>query len=300
MEEENKRRKTREDFETDSEWYTYDITHPEENVESGEDKNDESLSKPYPLIIVMCQKCGYIIDENELKPLPDENVPYEKRLECPKCHGRKFKQIKNKEEKDKILAERKRKEEKQNAEKVNFIKKTIAKLQIDIEELKEELDEELKNKKITPERYCALLINLTYNIYKYYRNDERMSLFYRVFYDFAHDTAVDKISSYYEGKNAEDALDALLADYNEVKDFDMIYLKKSLEYASESEIVAASSDISMNELEIKQDIKILEYKIDSQTKYNERLQEILDLDLERRNDIDEKFLFKELRRINGV
>ena len=80
----------------------------------------------------------------------------------------------------------------------------------------------------------------------------------------------------------------------------MIYLKKSLEYASESEIVAASSDISMDELEIKQDIKILEYKIDSQTKYNERLQEILDLDLERRNDIDEKFLFKELRRINGV
>ena len=64
MEEENKRRKTREDFETDSEWYTYDITHPEENVESDEDKNDESLSKPYPLIIVMCQKCGYIIDEN--------------------------------------------------------------------------------------------------------------------------------------------------------------------------------------------------------------------------------------------
>ena len=114
MEEENKAKKTRADFSTDSEWWTYKITHPDEfkNVEEQEDQKDEE--KPYPLLIVQCQnkECGYIIDENELNPKPDENIPYEKRLKCPKCGGRKFKNIKDKEEKEKILKDQKEKEKK--------------------------------------------------------------------------------------------------------------------------------------------------------------------------------------------
>ena len=168
--EENNTRKTRADFSTDSEWWTYKITHPQEFEEYNEVEEEEE-KKPYPLIIVQCQnkECGYIIDENELNPKPDETVPYDKRLKCPKCGSRKFKYIKDKAEKEKIISEQKRKEKKDKEEKIRFIKLTLDKLKNDLEKLKKELEEDLKNDKITPERYTALMINLTFNLYKYYR-----------------------------------------------------------------------------------------------------------------------------------
>jgi predicted nucleic acid-binding Zn-ribbon protein len=291
-------KKTRDDFSTDSEWYTYMITHEDEMKDENEDDIEDNKKK-FPLIIVECQKCGYIIDESELPNPPDENMPYENRLKCPKCGGRKFKQL-SKEEKEKIIRARKEKERKEKAEKLSFVKATLKKIGQELEELKEELDKELEQGNITPERYVALLINLVYNIYKYYRNDDRISMFYKDFRTFSYGISENVLSKYYEKEEVEETLDNLLKEYNEVKDFDLIYLNKSLNYAQDAEIVGNSSDIEIDKNEVFNDIKTLEYKIEQQENYNERLEEILQKDIVRKNDIDENSLFKELKRINGV
>lgn len=293
--EEGNSKKTRSDFSTDSEWYTYMITHPEEFEEN--DLEDEEDSKPkYPLIIVQCIKCGYIIDENEQNPLPDTNIEYEKRLKCPKCGGRKFKYIKSKEEKEKIIQSQKYKEKKKKEQDKRFIKATLDKIKDELKELREELEEKLKNGDITPERFSALMINLTYNIYKYYRYDDRMELFFSEFREYANNTSKNILKQYYEEHELDEKLDTILAEYNEVKEFDIIYLNHSLDYAKESETISQTSDIVVNESEVKADINRLEYEIESQEKYNEQVKELLEKEKEKAIEKEDNSLFKELKR----
>ena len=303
MEEEKKATKTRADFSTDSEWWTYKITHPQEFEEKNkEDEDEEKKDKPYPLIIVQCfnKNCGYIIDENELDPTPDETIPYDERLKCPKCGGRKFKYIKDKEEKEKIVKEQKEKEEKNKKDKIRFIKLNIKKIKEDLESLKKELEDDLKEGIITPERYAALMINLTFNLYKYYRHDERFTSFYSSFRDFAYETSNNVLSNFYEQEKLEKTLDEILKEYEEVKEFDIIYLNKSLEYSKNAEYQSNTTDIEVDRYEIQKDISQLEYKLEQQEKYNEKAKELLEKDKERCNEIDKSRFFGELRRINGI
>lgn len=299
--EETKTKKTRADFSTDSEWWTYKITHPDEFIDKEENK-DEDEKKPYPLIIVQClnKDCRYIIDENELDPKPDENIPYEKRLKCPKCGGRKFKHIKDKEEKDKIIKAQKEKDKKEKRDKIRFIKLTLKKLQKDLEKLREELEEDLRLGKITPERYAALMINLTFNMYKYYRYDDRMEMFFSEFREYAYGISNNVLKKYYQDQDLEEKLNDILLEYEQVKQFDTIYLNYSLEYAKNAEIISKTSDISVEKVDIDKDINKLEYQIEQQEKYNENVKELLEKDKERRNDIDEFKFFKDLRRVNGI
>lgn len=292
--EENKP-KTRADFDTDSEWYTYQITHPQEF----ENSDIEEESQKYPPIIVQCLKCGYIIDENEINPPPNESIEYKDRLKCPKCGSKKFKYIKNKEEKEKILKAQKEKEQKEKKKKLRdkeFVKATLKKLELDLKDLQKELEEWLKNNEITPQRYAALMINLTYNIYKYYRYDDRMELFFSDFREYARNVSENVLKCYYEEHELDEKLDAILAEYNEVKQFDIIYLRHSLEYANEAQIVANSSDIDVNENEVKEDVNRLEYQIESQEKYNSEVKEMLEKEQNRVKQIEDNSFFKELKR----
>ena len=131
--EEEKKEKTRSDFSTDSEWYTYKITHPQE-FEKNDIEEDEENKPKYPLIIVQCLKCGFIIDENEQKPLPDTYIEYEKRLKCPKCGGKKFKYIKSKEEKENIIRAQKEKEKRKKEQDKKFIKATLDKIKDELKD----------------------------------------------------------------------------------------------------------------------------------------------------------------------
>lgn len=299
--EENRPRKTRADFSTDSEWWTYKITHPQEFMENDEENEEKDEQKPYPLIIVQCLKCGYIIDENEAEPKPDEEIPYKDRIKCPKCKNKaKFKAIKDKEEKEKILKAEKEKKEKEKREKLRFIKLTLKKLQKDLEELREELEEDLNAGKITPERYSALMINLTFNMYKYYRHDDRMEMFFSEFREYAYGVADNVLKKHYEEQELDEKLNEILVEYEQVKEFDIIYLNKSLEAARDAEMVSKTSDIEVNEYDIQTDIQRLEYQIEQQEKYNENVKELLEKDKERKNDIDELKFFKDLKRINGI
>lgn len=297
MEEENKI-KQRSDFSTDSEWWTYKITHPKEfeerDVEENEEKNND---KKFPHIIVECLKCGYIIDETELSPLPDESVPYDKRLKCPSCKNTtKFKYVKNKEEKEKIIRKREEEKRKLEREKNKYIKITISKIKDDLSKLILELEGDLKSGKISPERFSALLINLTFNIYKYYRYDDKMSLFFDDFRKYAYGVAENVLSDFYQEYELDEKLDLILAEYEQVKECDIIYLNHSLDYANNAEIIANSSDIEVDIINVQGDIKKLEYQIEQQKKYNDEVKYLIEKDKERKNEIDNMQFFKELKR----
>ena len=293
--EENEEKKTRADFDTDSEWYTYQITHPEEF----EEKKDEENEKKYPLLIVMCQKCGTIIDESNLNPVPDETIPYDKRIKCPKCNSRKFKALK-KEEALKLAEKQKQIEKKKKQKDLRYVKSTIKDIEEELKELKTKLDEWLKNGNITPERYVALYINLSANICKYYRYDDRISTCFALFRKYAYGISDNVLRRYYSVQELEDTKEMILMQYNEVKEFDMIYLQKSLEYSKKAEIVGNSSDIEVDKAEIENDLARLQSKIENQEKYNEKVKELEKIEEKRRDEIDDKFFFKELRRINGL
>ena len=61
--------KTREDFETESEWYTYCIENGLDPFSGEPEKNEDEENEKYDEYgIFVCLNCGYIIDENETKP----------------------------------------------------------------------------------------------------------------------------------------------------------------------------------------------------------------------------------------
>ena len=135
-------RKTRADFGTDSEWYTYLVTHPEKEEE------EEEVKEEYQKGIFLCEKCGYIIDEtskdfdnNENKKIKrDENGNI---LKCPNCGalGKYLKRI-SKEEKEKELRKRKIKKEKEEDKKLKIARENI---KDDMLDLLEDLRYRLEN-----------------------------------------------------------------------------------------------------------------------------------------------------------
>ena len=81
--------KTRSDFSTDSEWYTYVVTHPEFFKKDEEENNREEYQKG----IFVCEKCGYIIDETskDFETKENKNIKRDENsniLNCPKCKAR--------------------------------------------------------------------------------------------------------------------------------------------------------------------------------------------------------------------
>ncbi len=288
MEEEE--RKTRADFDTDSEYYTYMITHPEEDEE-------EEESEQYPLLIVECMNCKNIIDENELKPKPDTSIPYDKRLRCPKCGKRRFKVIKSKEEKEKIEKKRKEEEKKKKKNDMKLLVATLKKIRIELEDIRDDLMEDLDSGKITPARFAALLINLTANVYKYYRKDDNVSLYWSTFRDFAYETSKNVLEREYESEKLDDVLSKLLNEYKDVQDFDLKYLNYSKDFLARS---LADYNEAMDREELEHDLSDIERKIELQEKYNEKVKDIEKSNTKEYNSKDSYSFFKELARYNDV
>ncbi len=292
MEEEE--RKTRADFATDSEWYTYLITHPEEEAV-------EEVT--FPLLIVQCMNCKYIIDETEQNPKPDITIPYDKRLKCPKCGKRRFKVIKSKEEKEKILKKQKEEQEKEKQKelekKVNLklLKSTLKKIRIELEDLRDELMDKLNQGKISSARFSALLVNLTANIYKYYRKDDNISLYWSTFRDFAFETSKNVLESEYQNQDLDEVLSNLLAEYRKVQDFDIEYLNYSKNFATRNLL---DYNESIDKEELQSDLSDLERKIELQEKYNDRVKNIVSSQTKKYNEKDSYNFFKELARYNDV
>lgn len=150
------RRKTRSDFETDSEWYTYKIIHKEkeEDVVQEEEKHDEYG-------IFQCINCGEIIDEFETKP--DITKPLKDRLKCPKCGKRKFKKI-TKEKKKLLLKEIEQKKKREKEKRTRNAEIEREKFEDEIKYLLKDLREKLFDNSINPNQFVNIFLRVSFII----------------------------------------------------------------------------------------------------------------------------------------
>ena len=259
-------------------------------------EEEERKDEQYPLVIVECMNCKKIIDENELVPKPDTSIPYDKRLIC-KCGKRRFKVIKSKEEKEKLEKKRKEEEKKKKENDMKLLVATLKKIRIELDDIRDDLMEDLDSGKITPARFSALLINLTANVYKYYRKDDNVSLYWSTFRDFAYETSKNVLEREYESEKLDDVLSKLLKEYKDVQDFDLKYLNYSKEFLARS---LADYNEAMDRGELEHDLSDIERKIELQEKYNERVKDIENSITKEYNSKDSYSFFKELARYNDV
>lgn len=160
--------KTRADFETEAEWWTYQLTNDMFEEESSEEIAKAEIDE---YGIFECINCGEIIDEEITKP--DKTKKYSERLKCPKCGKRKFKKI-TKEKKQQLLNKKQKKEEQ---EKKDIALSYSKDMQADIKDLFDDLEIKLKNKEITPERFVALFYSISCKIMTYYDKAYRKEYF---------------------------------------------------------------------------------------------------------------------------
>lgn len=204
---EDKILKSREDFETESDWWTYRVIHEEEF------RALEEANKPkeeYPYLIIQCLKCGAIIDENETKP--DITIPYHLRVSCKCGNKSKFKAI----------SETKKKEILQKKQKENLsdyrIKRIIKRIEIDLEKVQDDLTEDLKEGRISPERYIVLMLNLFSREYDYYSRTVGKKFDWKNFRDTSLEIAKKQVEQKYECEILDEKLAQIANEYDEEKD----------------------------------------------------------------------------------
>ena len=211
---EDKKLKTLQDFlsegKTESEYWTYRVIHDSEFREQEEQEEKQE----YPYLILQCLNCGEIIDENITKP--DKTLPYEARVKC-KCGKFKFKSIS--EEKKKELE--KGKKEKLSEYRIN---KIIRRIEIDLEKIKEELDEDLNNGRISEERYIVLMIELISKEYNYYKKDVEKRFDFKNFRNTATSIAKSELEKKYNCEILDEKLDVIVSQYDEERD--IVFLEK--------------------------------------------------------------------------
>lgn len=163
-------RKTREDFDTESAWLTYDLTHPEEEEEKSSFEEESEVT-----IYYVCKnpKCDFI-EKQTVSITPsdlDEIVQALSKAKCPKCETSGFKLL-NKEEYEKELKriEKLKKFNKIDEEKefkkeaTSEAKKILEKALDEIKDLYEDLRYKLENKEITPKCFVTLFYNISFDI----------------------------------------------------------------------------------------------------------------------------------------
>lgn len=227
-------RKTRADFDTDSEWYTYLVTHPEKEEE------EEEVKEEYQKGIFLCEKCGYIIDEtskdfdkNENKKIKrDENGNI---LKCPNCGaiGKNLKRI-SKEEKEKILRKRRIKKEKEEDRKLKLARENI---KDDMLDLLEDLRYRLENDEISIKRFIALFINLSKRIID--RNAKDIDIdwleYRRAIFGMA-DAAIDLY-------NVKTDAESIIEDYDENIEEDKLYIAEYKYYIEDDKFAIADYEM---------------------------------------------------------
>ena len=227
-------RKTRADFGTDSEWYTYLVTHPEKEEE------EEEVKEEYQKGIFLCEKCGYIIDEtskdfdnNENKKIKrDENGNI---LKCPNCGalGKYLKRI-SKEEKEKELRKRRIKKEKEEDRKLKIARENI---KDDMLDLLEDLRYRLENNELDIKRFIAVFINLSKRIID--RNAKDIDINW-LEYRRAIFSMADAVIDLYDVKT--DA-ESIIEDYDENIEEDKLYIAEYKYYIEDDKFAIADYEM---------------------------------------------------------
>lgn len=163
----SKIRKKREDFETESAWRTYILTHPEEK--------DEEREESEVTIYYVCKnpKCDFIkkqtvsITPSQLQEIV-EALPKGK---CPNCGSNGFKFLTKEEYEEELKRIEKLKKENDVQKKKQQKQEAVGEAKIildaalnDIKELYEDLRQKLENKEITPKCFVTLFYNISFDI----------------------------------------------------------------------------------------------------------------------------------------
>lgn len=199
--------KSREDFETESDWWTYRVIHDEE-FRALEEEQEEKTE--YPYLILQCTVCGEIIDENETKP--DITIPYNLRVKCKCGNKSKFKAIS--ETKKKELIEKKKKQNLSDYK----IGRIIKRIEIDLEKVRNDLTEDLEQGKISPERYIVLMLNLISREYDYYSRIIEKKFDWTNFRYTSLEIAKERLKQKYECDILDEKLEQIANEYDEERD----------------------------------------------------------------------------------
>jgi len=200
--------KKREDFETESEWWTYYVTNKDKFDElenEDEEEIDENRKKYY--FKLECLNCGRTLIV--MHRFPELDV---EKISCDKC-GKKLMKATLIDEKD--LEKEKKKLEKLSDYK---IKKIIKRIEIDLEKIKYDLDKDLESGKISPERYIVLMLNLVAREYDYYAKTVKKKFNWNNFKTMAIDVAKGQVEEKYNSEILDEKLEEVARAYDEEKD----------------------------------------------------------------------------------
>ena len=278
--------KSRSDFSTDSEWYTYMVTHPEEFDEVDEEEKDKEKNKEYQKAIFVCEKCGNIIDETDkyFDKVQNKNIKRDEKgniLKCPKCGAdqSKLKKI-TKEKKEELVKKKKRKEEKEEEKLLRIAKENI---KDDILDLLEDLSKRLEVGELDVNRFVVVFFNLSWNIVKRYSKDLEIDW---IDYRKSMLQLSKTVTDLYDTKiDAEE----ILEEYNEDISKDSLYLAELNYYINDDKYSIA--DYEMQE-------RIKEYEaMESSMFKKEREKELEERYQQRRIELEKKADLREQRRI---
>lgn len=127
-----------------------------QRLEMEEELEEQQKNQVSSSTIFECQKCGYIIDETEKRKIAGYNKPIPTK--CPKCGG-KLKPI-TKEQ----MVKAQRKEVQAKRKEIVTAKRVVDYVKNETLKLLNELRDDLLEKRISPNRFIALFMKLSYNI----------------------------------------------------------------------------------------------------------------------------------------
>lgn len=278
--------KSRQDFSTDSEWYTYMVTHPEEFKNDYEEERKKEKQE-YEKGIFYCENCGYIVDEteqnfdksNENKKIKrDENGNI---LNCPNCSAseKKLKRI-SKEKKAEIIRKKKRLKEKENQRNIDIAKENI---KDDLMDLLNDLKIRVLNDEISVNRFVVVFMNLSHKIVK--RNGKDLDIDWIEYRKTMLDSCQMVIDAYDVKADAE----SIMEDYDQDITQDKLYLAEYRYYIEDDKYSIA--DYEMAE-------RVKEYENMEQSLFKKERERALEQEFqERRQVLEEKANRREQRRI---
>ena len=276
--------KTRQDFSTDSEWYTYMVTHPEEFKE---DEIDNSKEKQYIKGIFLCEKCGFIIDETNKdfeKSTENKKIKRDTNgniLNCPNCgtSAKKLKKITN-EKKLEIIKKRKRAQEKEEQRNLDIAKENI---KDDLMDLLNDLKTRVLDDEIDIKRFVVVFMNLSHKIVK--RNGKDLDIDWIAY----RKTMLDSCQMVIDAYNVKADAENIMEEYDTDIAMDNLYLAEYKYYIEDDKYSIA--DYEMAE-------RIKEYENMENNLFKKERERAIEQEFqERRKILEEKANKREQRRI---